>query len=111
MIRGETVAVRHVTGTATDRLNVEVPVYGEPVDVGNVLVVPSTMGEADHLRPDGVRIAYTLHFPRGYPQSLRGARVTVRGDECRVVGDPKPYTEANVRGPWTMPVEVAMSDG
>lgn len=111
MIRGETVYVAHVTGTATDRFGTPRPVYGEPVAVENVVVVPSTMDERDYLRPDGVRVTYTLHFPRGYSQSLRGAKVTVRGDEYRVVGDPAPYTEANVRGPWTMPVQVGRSDG
>lgn len=110
MISGETVRVAHVSG-AVDWTLGEEPTYDEPVDVANVVVVPSTEGESDHLRPDGVRVAYTLHFPRGYARSLRGAKVTVRGDECRVIGDPRPYTEANVRGPWTMPVQVGRSDG
>ena len=111
MIRGETVAVRHVEGTTTDRLNVKVPVYGDPVTVSNVVVVPATLDEADYLRPDGIRVTYTLHFPRGYSRALRGARVTVRGEEYGVVGEPQPYTEGNVRGPWTMPVSVGRADG
>lgn len=111
MIRGETVAVERVNGTTRDRLGVEQPTYDEPVPVHNVVVVPATMDEADHLRPDGIHVTYTLHFPRGCHESLRGARVTVRGEALRVVGDPKPYTEANVRGPWTMPVQVGRSDG
>ena len=85
------------------------PDYSYPYD--SVLVVPATLDERDYLRPDGISVTYTLHFPRGYSQSLRGAYVTVRGDEYRVVGDPAPYTEENVRGPWTMPVSVGRSDG
>ena len=111
MIRGETVSVRHVVGTTPDRFGTPVPAYGEPVDVENVLVVPATLDERDYLRPEGISVTYTLHFPRGYSQSLRGAYVTVRGDEYRVVGDPAPYTEGNVRGLWTMPVSVGRSDG
>ena len=111
MIRGETVYVRHVTGTEQERFGLDVPTYGEPVAVENVLVVPATLDESDYLRPDGMRVTYTLHFPRGYAQDLRGAKVTVRGDEYRVVGEPAPYTEANVRGPWTMPVSVGRADG
>lgn len=111
MIRGETVAVQHVIGTTRDRLGVEVPTYGEPVYVPNVAIVPATLDETDYLRPDGIRVTYTLHFPRGYSQDLRGARVTVRGETFKVVGDPKPYTESNVRGPWTMPVSVGRADG
>lgn len=111
MIRGETVTVEHVIGTTKDRLNVDVPTYGEPVSVPNVVIVPSTLDETDYLRPDGIRVTYTLHFPRGYTQDLRGARVTVRGETYRVVGEPHPYTEANVRGPWTMPVQVGRADG
>ena len=111
MIRGETVAVEHVIGTTKDRLNVDVPVYGEPVNVPNVVIVPFTLDETGYLRPDGIRVTYTLHFPRGYTQDLRGARVTVRGETYRVVGEPHPYTESNVRGLWTMPVQVGRADG
>lgn len=110
MIRGETVTVRHAGGTTQGRLG-PVPSYGESVAVENVLVVPSTLDETTYLRPDGMSVDYTLHFPRGYAQDLRGALVTVRGDECRVVGAPAPYTEGNVRGPWTMPVQVVRTDG
>ena len=56
-------------------------------------------------------MTYTLHFPRGYSSALRGAKVTVRDDEFYVSGSPAPYTESNVRGAWTMPVEVGRHDG
>lgn len=110
MIRGETVTVRHVEGTTQGRIGPE-PTYGEPETVANVLVVPSTLDESAYLRPDGVSVDYTLHFPRGYAQDLRGALVTVRGKEYRVVGAPAPYTEGNVPGAWTMPVQAVRSDG
>lgn len=111
MIRGETVTVSLLELGDDDRLGIKAHTHAEPVAVPNVVVVPSTMDDAAYQRPDGVRIVYTLHFPRGYSADLRGALVTVRGDVCKVVGEPRSYTESNVRGPWTMPVQVAMSDG
>lgn len=103
MIRGETAYVRRVVGDG--------PMLGDPERVDGVLVVPSTGDEADYLRPDGIRSDVTLHFPRGYGRDLRGALVSVRGWDFRVVGSPMPYTEANVPGRWTMPVEAVRVDG
>lgn len=110
MIRGETVYVRRFTGTMDGRLGPE-PTYSEPERVDGVLVAPETAGEIGYLRPDGETSDYTLHFPRGYDRDLRGALVTVRGKDCRVIGAPAPYTEANVPGRWTMPVQVVRADG
>ena len=110
MIRGETVYVRRVTGTTAGRLG-PVPTYHDPERVDGVLVAPETVGEMGYLRPDGETCDYTLHFPRGYRHDLRGALVTVRGKDYRVVGAPAPYTEANVPGRWTMPVQVVRADG
>lgn len=110
MIRGETVYVRRVTGTTNGRLGPE-PTYSDPERVDGVLVAPETVGETSYLRPDGETCDYTLHFPRGYAQDLRGALVTVRGHDFRVVGSPAPYTEANAPGRWTMPVQVVRADG
>lgn len=110
MIRGETVYVRRVTGTTDGRLGPE-PTYSEPERVDDVLVAPQTMGEIGYLRPDGETCDYTLHFPRGYGQDLRGALVTVRGKDYRVIGAPAPYTEGNVPGRWTMPVQAVRADG
>lgn len=101
MIRGETVSVSLLTNGA----------HAKATDVSNVVIDPYTYDEMDETRPDGITSSFTLHFPRGYSDDLRGALVTVRGKEYRVVGDPQPYTEANVPGPWTMPVKVVRHDG
>lgn len=111
MIRGETVYVSLLTLGEYDRLGSQQRTYSEPAAVANVVVVPSTTDDNSFERPDGITSAYTLHFPRGYSADLRGALVTVRGDTFRVIGDPQPYTEGNVRGPWTMPVSVGRADG
>lgn len=111
MIRGETVSVRARTGSVADEFNNEVPTYAAPVDVPGVVVAPGTTTGETRQHPDGVSVALTLHFPKSYDGDLRGALVTVRGHEYRVVGDPEGYTKANVRGPWWLPVEVARADG
>ena len=111
MIRGETVYVSLLALGDPDRLHNPTKTYSEPAAVDNVVVAPSTGEELGDVRPDGMRSVYTLHFPRGYAQRLRGAKVTVRGREYHVLGAPEPYTEGNVRGPWTMPVTVGRHDG
>lgn len=95
----------------------EVDPFGAPITsttstvVSGVLVAPGPTSDLDASRPEGVSVVYTLHFPRGFALALRGATVNVRGTDYEVVGDPQPYTEANVPGPWTMPVEVRAVEG
>ena len=110
MIFGETVAVIRPS-VALDELGE--PVEGEPEreTVENVLVAPGATTDMDETRPQGVSVVFTLHFPKGYGKSLRGCSVEVRGTAYEVVGDPQPYTEANVPGQWSMPVEVTRHDG
>ena len=111
MIRGETVYVSLLVAGAKDRLGNPTEAHAAPRAVDGVLVVPATSDEIATVRPDGISVIYTLHFPRGYPHDLRGALVTVRGEQYRVAGEPAPYIEANVPGPWTMPVMVGRPDG
>lgn len=89
------------------------PVEGEPVEeaVGGVLVTPGATADLDPSRPEGVRVAYTVHFPKGYGKSLRGCSMVIDGETYRVIGDPKPYMGDGVPGPWDMPVEVEAVDG
>lgn len=111
MFSGETVYVSLLTLGEEDRLRNASHTYAEPVAVHNVVVAPGKCDALDASRPDGVDVALTLHFPRGYAHDLRGAKVTVRDDTYRIVGDPQRLTEANVPGAWTMPVEVERVDG
>lgn len=99
-----------ITSTGYDDL-------GEPCDAGteriaaSCLVAPGSSADLDASRPSGVSVAMTLHFPKTWERSLRGATVEVRGKSYRVVGDPQPYTAANVPGAYNMPVEVEAVDG
>lgn len=90
---------------------------GEPTGTGServeceAVVAPGSTSELDASRPSGCKVSYTLHLPKTWERSLRGATVEVRGKEYRVVGDPQPYTAANVPGAYNMPVEVEAVDG
>lgn len=109
---------------------------GEPTyewcfrDVDGVLVRPGTASDlergdsASDLRPDGVRVRFTLAFPKGYDgPALRHARVTLlerrygmdlsEEDGWRtalaVSGDPRPTIPCPTR--WDTIVEVGRTDG
>lgn len=88
------------------------PTFGEPTreDV-RCVVCPGVTADLDASRPEGVTVAYTLHFPKTYAGSLRGCSVEVRGETYDVVGDPQRTTDAATPGPWDMAAEVTRADG
>ena len=109
---GETVVVHRRVQTGTDPLNQ--PVYDWQAEtVTDVLVAPGPRVDlTDAERPEGVRVVWNLHFPRGYPATLAGARISVRGGPpLDVIGDPQPYTLENTPTRWALPVEVWRVDG
>ena len=80
--------------------------------VSDVLVDPTTGSDVeDNVRLDGTRARMKLHFPKTFSDSLRGCKVTVRGRDYRVIGDPQPYTDANTPTRWHMPADVEGVDG
>lgn len=114
MLSGVTVTVLRPTITGTDRFNA--PVYGEPQPetVANVLIAPGATADLDASRPEGVTVAFTLHFPKGYTESLEGCSVVLPSPwsgTYRVIGNPRPYMDANTPTPWHMPVEVEAAHG
>lgn len=112
LIPSTTVTVLRPTTTgATDPFGA--PVEGEPVEetVDGVLLTPGETSDLDASRPDGVRVAYTVHFPKGYGKPLRGCSVVIEGKSYRVIGDPKPYMDEGTPGPWNMTAEVGAVDG
>lgn len=111
-MRGETVVVRRPTAGGVDPFGSPSVVWVEEV-VEDVLVAPGPRNDADGaIRPDGKIIAWTLHFPKTFNESLKGCEVRVRGEVPRpVVGDPKPYTLKNTPTRWWMPVELEGVDG
>ena len=114
MIAGISVTVWHPGETIRDRFGNDEP--GDPVGetVENVVVAPGATAGMEASRPEGVTVAYTLHFPKGYESSLEGCSVTLPSPWAgtyRVIGDPKPYMDANTPTDWHMPVEVEAAHG
>ena len=116
MIGGVTVTVVRPTPAGRDRLGNLA--YGEPVReaVHDVLVQPGPTAELDASRPEGVTVAYTLHFPKAYEASLEGCAVELPAPWAseggyRVVGDPRPYMAGNTPTRWNRPVEVEAAHG
>ena len=99
------------------RPTVERDDLGEPVETGaareevRCVVCPGATSDMDATRPEGVTVAYTLHFPKTYAGSLRGCSVEVRGTLHDVVGDPQRTTDAATPGPFNLTVEVTRADG
>ncbi len=89
----------------------------------DVLIVPGDTSDLNgSIRSEGDRTVYTLHFPKAFPgavkgipqeflKSLKGARVRVRGETFRVIGDPKPYMDVNTPTRWNFPVRVEAVNG
>ena len=110
-MRGESVIV--ITRTETGRDGGNAPIYSDSeTTVTNGLVAPGTRSDViDSNRPEGVDVAYNLHFPKTFTGSLRGLRVKVRGEAFHIIGDPQPYQTNLTPGKWNRPVEVERRDG
>lgn len=80
-------------------------------NVAGVLVTPGATSDLDASRPEGVRVVYTINFPKGYGKTLKGCLVQYLEDTYRVIGDPQPYMGDGTPGPWDMPAEVERVDG
>ena len=115
MISGTTVSVAYRTQSGTDRFGN--PTWAEASEsVENVLIAPGATADLEASRPEGVTVAYTLHFPKGYTRDLTGCTVSLPApwaneDGYRVVGEPRPYMDANTPGAWHMAVEVERAHG
>lgn len=111
-MRGETVIVRRKSETGTDPGGNPITETTEEA-VENVLTSPGPRDDVDDSqRPEGVTVAWTLHMPKLFTGSLRGAEIKVRDDEFRrVVGSPQRYMSSLTPGPWNMPVELEGTEG
>lgn len=113
MIRGVTVTVKAPVYGEPDRFGDLTKTYTES-QVGNVLVSPGSTSLLDASRPEGARVAYTLHFPKTFTGSLEGCIVTLPSPwagDYRVIGDPRPYIDANTPTEWHTPAEVEAAHG
>lgn len=110
LIAGCAVEVLRPVQTGADRFGAPV-VEMQAETVENVLPQPEATGDVGEGRPAGSSVSMAFHFPKGYGQSLKGCVVSYGGKSYRVVGDPKPWLEENVPGPWSMRVETEAVDG
>ena len=113
MIKGVAVTVSSPSSASTDR-------FGNPVitwtteTVNDVLVSPGATADLEASRPDGVTVAYSLHFPKTFTGSLEGCEVTLPvpwSGTYRVIGAPGQYMDENTPTRWHMPVEVEVAHG
>lgn len=114
MVRGTTVTVHVPTAWEVDRYNNRVATGYSEQAVDNVLIVPGATADLEAGRPEGVTVAFTLHFPKTFSGTLEGALVDLPapfGGRYRVIGNPKPYMDENTPTPWHMPVEVEDAHG
>lgn len=100
---------------AKDRLGNPVRSFDSGTAVGGLLVSPGGTDDLEAARPDGAEIALTVHFPKTWTASLRDCEIELDapydGERWRVIGEPKPYMDANTPGDWYLPVEVARANG
>lgn len=114
MMRGVEAAVRMRSQGPRDALGNISWTHAAPVTV-NVIVAPGACADLGDSRPEGVRVALTLHFPKDWGGgSLRGALIGLPAPwegTYRVIGDPMPYSGPLTPFSWNMPVEVEAVDG
>ena len=113
MIIGASIVVNRPYQAGTDRFNNVV--YGQTGEtVDDVLISPGSTELLDASRPEGVSVAYTLHFPKTYTESLEGCTVELPAPwtgEYRVIGDPRAYMDANCPTRWNRPCEIEAAHG
>ena len=110
MISGEAVYVISYIPNGNDELGA--PIMMEVTkEVKRVVVFPGARKDAsEDTRPQGVVVAYTLHFPKTFKDDVTGCDVIVRGHRCHVIGHPDrepPPCPTN----WNMTVEVSYVEG
>ena len=114
MISGVTVTVKRPCTPTADRFGNLIPGAPTAEPVADVLVSPGATEGLEASRPEGVAVAFTLHFPKPYAASLRGCTVSLPepwAGEYRVIGDPRPYQAANTPTRWWLTAEVEAADG
>ena len=113
-MKGISVTVLRQTAATVDRFGNEVP--GEPTreTVADVLIEPGATSDLEASRPEGVQVAYSLHFPKAYSGDLEGCEIELPAPwtgTYRVIGNPGRYMDANTPTRWNMPVEVERAYG
>lgn len=111
MITGEPVTIRRKVATGYDFFGAETADYTIEI-IDNVIIAPATSTDlTDDLRPNGVRILYTVHIPRDYRKSLRDTEFYINGQWLMSAGDPQAYKDYAFDLPWNRGVSVGVTNG
>lgn len=110
MIRGEQVIVQRAVEVGKNSRN-EPRFEWQDETVNDVICVPGPLADVtDAMRPRGVRVEWSLFWPKTYTKPLAGCRVIIRGGEpLHMIGDPHIYASAPTR--WNRPSEAGRTDG
>jgi hypothetical protein len=110
VLTGEAVTVQRSAQVGVNSRNE--PVFEwEDETVDDVLVTPGPRDDIDDsTRPTGVRVEWSLIWPKTYTKPLAGCRVIVRGGApLNIIGDPHAFANAPTR--WNRPSEAGRTDG
>ena len=115
MMRGTNIVVLKPVDGQRDRFGNVITTY-ERVDVSDVLVSPGATADLEASRPEGVTVAFTLHFPKTFTETLEGCEIELpepwtAGNPYRIIGAPAPYMDANTPTRWHMTAEVESAHG
>lgn len=88
----------------------------ERTTVTDVLVSPGATADLEASRPEGVTVAFTLHFPKTFTETLEGCEIELpspwnSGNPYKVIGAPAPYIDENTPTRWHMQAEVESAHG
>ena len=112
-MKGTTITITRKGISGYDRFgNATYAEMEETVD--NVLVAPGSTSELEASRPEGVDVAYSLHFPKTFSGDLEGCLIALPapwGGTYRVIGKPGQYMDVNTPTRWHLPVEVEVAHG
>lgn len=112
-MRGETVMVQYRTVSGRDEAGNEQFDFSAPVEFNDVLFAPaSTTNLPGDNQPNGISVPAKLAFPRNHPPgNLRGARITLRGEQWHVIGDPQ-FADGGMQPTrWNLAVDIEREDG
>ena len=113
MIKGASVIVHFPVAGAVDRFGNVIETWTQAT-VDDVLIAPGATSDLEASRPEGVTVAYSLHFPKTFTASLEGCKVELLAPYSgvyRVIGSPGQYMDENTPTRWHMPVEVEVAHG
>ena len=115
MLSGVSVDVLTPVEGERDRFGNVTATY-ERETVSDVLVVPGATADLEAGRPEGVQVAFTLHFPKTFTGTLEGCEIELpspwnAGNPYKAIGAPAPYMDANTPTRWNRQVEVEAANG